>query len=90
MEEEISRRVGTFTSESYRNDNYSDESSGSMLFDIGDVSRRIIASVNISNVPRQDSKAEKQDVLQAYTFQSPSLHLSVERVSFIGLARRSE
>jgi hypothetical protein len=77
VEEELSRPVGAFTSQNYRDDNYSEESSGSMLFDIGDMSRRIIASVKTSNVPRHVSQAEKEDVPQAYIFQSTGRHSSV-------------
>ena len=49
-----------------------------VLFDIGSMSKRMIANVKVQSVPGQDSQVEVQDVPQAKTFHSR------------GYARRSE
>jgi hypothetical protein len=95
VEEEISRTVGAVTSESYRDYDDCGESSDSMLFDIGLMSKRFISSAKTRNVARQVSQVEKQDVSQPYTFQSKGRHSSVTPEDLserwqIGLAQATE
>ena len=78
VEEEISRSVGAVSVD--RDDNredYDSEELDSVLFDIGRMSKRMIASVKVSSVPRQISQVEVQDVPQAHTFQTKGRHSSI-------------
>ena len=56
-----------------------DDDSDIKLLDIGDISKRLIASVKVTSIPRQTSQVgvEVQDVPQAKTFQSKGRHSTV-------------
>jgi hypothetical protein len=48
-----------------------------MVYSIGDLPQRMIASVKVQSVPRQASQVEVQDRPQIKTFQSNGRHSSV-------------
>jgi len=52
-----------------------------VLFDIGSMSKRMIASVKVQSVPGQDSQVEVQDVPQAKTFHSKGFARRSARMS---------
>jgi hypothetical protein len=84
VEEEVSRKIGSIRRNqdvhgiSEKLENYNEDSEGRLLC-IGDLSRRLIASVNISSILRRTSQVEVeiQDVPQAKSFQSKGRHSSV-------------
>jgi hypothetical protein len=77
VEEEISRTVGAVTSKgTYERDSANDENEDP-LFNIGEMSRRMIASVKVGSVPRRVSQLEVEDLPQAKTFQSKGRHSTI-------------
>jgi hypothetical protein len=95
VEEEITRTIGSVNVEGNCCDDNSDEESDSVVFDIGGMSQRMIASVKVQTVPRQVSQVEVQDVPQVKTFQSKGRHSTItpEELSErwqIGMAQAKE
>jgi hypothetical protein len=81
VEEEISRSIGAVAARGGNADfvDADDDDSESRSFDIGDLSRKLIASVKVKMTPRQVSQVEvaAPDVPVARSFQSKGQHSSV-------------
>ena len=82
VEEEVSRKIGAVNTEAACSnfDDYEDDSVDQvLLFSIGSLSQRLIASIKVRTVPRQAAQVgvEVQDVPQAKSFQSKGRHSSV-------------
>jgi hypothetical protein len=82
VEEEIARTIGAVTTQGGVLDfvdTPADDAAGDRLFDIGTLSKRLIASVKVRPMPRRASQVEVevQDVPQLKTFQSKGRHSSV-------------
>jgi len=75
VEEEISRTIGSVQTSVDQTDidDYATDREA-VLYDIGEMSQRMIASVKVREVPRQVSQVEVQDVPQVKTFQSKGRH----------------
>jgi hypothetical protein len=73
VEAEASRTVGAVISQGQEADEYNDndgDESNLELLHIGDLSKRLIATVGVKSTPRQAAQVEIQDAPQAKTFQS--------------------
>jgi hypothetical protein len=80
VEEEVSRTIGAVRTQGGNDDvDECNDETKIKLLDIGDLSKRMIASVKVKTVPRQASQVdvEVQDVPQLKTFQSKGRHSTV-------------
>jgi hypothetical protein len=79
VEEEISRTVGAVMTQDGASTKDSDNDAMDCVFDIGNMSKRLIASIKVASPPRQISqvKTEAQDLPPIKTFQSKGRHSSV-------------
>ncbi len=80
VEEEVSRTVGAVISQVQGTHAYNDsddDESNLELLDIGELHKRLIATVGVKSNSRQAAQVEIQVVPQAKTFQSKGRHSSV-------------
>jgi hypothetical protein len=79
VEEEISRTVGAVMTQDGASTEDPDNDAMDCVFDIGNMSKRLVASVKVASPPRQISQVETeaQDLPPIKTFQSKGRHLSV-------------
>ncbi len=79
MEEEISRTVGAVMTQDGASTEDPDNDATDCVFDIGNIPKRLIASIKVASPPRQISQVETeaQDLPPIKTFQSKGRHLSV-------------